>query len=64
MEATKDEQKCQYCGATSPEEGFTERKVIHCKWDSGRRKQVVGESYFTVCNNDSCGGYLQMGYEG
>lgn len=64
MDDPKDNRTCRYCGTKDPVKGFTERKIIHRKWDSVRRKQVVGESHFTVCNNDQCGGYLQMGYEG
>lgn len=59
-----DQQKCNYCGKTDPEKGFTTKEVIHRGRDRRTGKAAVIKSLFTVCKNTNCGGNLQMGYEG
>jgi hypothetical protein len=54
--------RCNYCGATSPEDGFETRRVIHRANDT--RKPEVVTSLFTVCKGTACGGNLKMAHEG
>lgn len=56
--------RCNYCGTENNEGGYKTKEVIHRKWSSEMGRQYVGRTNFTVCADKSCGGYLQMGYEG
>lgn len=56
--------KCNYCGATTPEHGFTTKGVIHRGINPHTGRAEVVRSDFTVCRDKPCGGYLQMAYEG
>jgi hypothetical protein len=50
--------KCNYCGSVAPANGFTTKDVLH------RGMNGPQTSRFTVCAGTTCGGSLQMGYEG
>ena len=63
MTDTRETQRCAYCGSTKPENGFTSRDIIHRKFVPGVGQRVATTKK-TVCNNNACGGYLQMSYEG
>ena len=56
--------QCAQCGEMSPENGFTTQKVIHRKFNYETRKSFVGETLFTVCNNNKCGAHIQYAHEG
>lgn len=55
--------KCAQCGSTTPEHGFTEKRIIHQDRDE-RGKRCVSTSIFTVCQSTPCGAHLQMAHEG
>lgn len=59
-----DHPRCRYCGSPSPENGFTETKVIHRGEHPYTGKPCAVESRFTVCRGTPCAGRLQMAYEG
>ena len=59
-----DTPKCNQCGNSAPEQGFTTKDVTHRGRDEWTGKACVVTSHFTVCKGTNCGGHLQMGYEG
>ena len=56
--------RCAQCGETSPGAVFTTQKVIHRRIKCSTGNQFIGETLFTVCDNQKCGGNLQFAYEG